>query len=126
MKSGIVLGIAGLIIGLAAGYSLRGQSGANNQNTSANHTENPAAKTKEAASSKEKDSKNTAGTPKATLRDLGAFLGPLRKPKVPDDNELTDAKIELGRLLYWDPRLSGNGALSCATCHHPALGWSDG
>ena len=59
-------------------------------------------------------------------RDLPAFLGPLPKPPVPADNPLTPAKIELGRKLYYDPRLSGNGALSCASCHNPALGWSDG
>lgn len=59
-------------------------------------------------------------------RDLPAFLGPLRRPPVPDDNPMTDAKIELGRMLYYDPRLSANGTLSCATCHNPALGWADG
>src|SRR5262245_55055633 len=59
-------------------------------------------------------------------RDLPAFLGPLRKPPVPDDNPLTEPKIELGRKLFYDPRLSGNGALSCASCHNPALGFADG
>lgn len=48
--------------------------------------------------------------------------------KVPDaaDNPLTPAKVELGKALFFDPRLSGNGTVSCATCHNPALGWSDG
>ena len=59
-------------------------------------------------------------------RDLPAFLGPLRPPPVPDDNPMSDAKVELGRMLYYDPRLSGNGTISCATCHNPALGWADG
>ena len=59
-------------------------------------------------------------------RDLPAFLGPLRPPPEPADNPSTAEKFELGRMLYWDPRLSGNGALSCATCHNPALGWGDG
>jgi cytochrome c peroxidase len=59
-------------------------------------------------------------------RDLPAFLGPLPPVKAPKDNPQTDAKIELGRMLYHDPRLSGNGAVSCATCHNPALGFSDG
>ncbi|HYF00639.1 MAG TPA: cytochrome c peroxidase [Planctomycetota bacterium] len=59
-------------------------------------------------------------------RDLPAFLGPLRPPAEPADNPSTPEKVELGRMLYWDPRLSGNGALSCATCHNPALGWGDG
>ena len=48
--------------------------------------------------------------------------------KVPDaaDNPLTPAKVELGKALFFDPRLSGNGTVSCASCHNPALGWSDG
>ncbi|HXG61846.1 MAG TPA: cytochrome-c peroxidase [Planctomycetota bacterium] len=59
-------------------------------------------------------------------RDLPAFLGPLRPVRDPEDNPRTPAKVELGRMLYWDPRLSGNGVISCATCHNPALGWADG
>lgn len=48
--------------------------------------------------------------------------------KVPDaaDNPVTPAKVELGKALFFDPRLSGNGTVSCASCHNPALGWSDG
>lgn len=50
-------------------------------------------------------------------------LGPL-----PDaaDNPTTPAKVELGKVLFFDPRLSGNGSVSCASCHNPGLGWSDG
>ena len=32
----------------------------------------------------------------------------------------------LGQLLFYDPILSGNRAVACATCHHPALGTGDG
>ncbi len=39
--------------------------------------------------------------------------------RVPDDNPLTRAKIELGRQLFFDKRLSGLGTFSCATCHQP-------
>lgn len=42
------------------------------------------------------------------------------------DNPTTPDKVELGRLLYFDPVLSGNNEQSCATCHHPDLGFSDG
>lgn len=42
------------------------------------------------------------------------------------DNPVTPAKVELGKALFFDPRLSGNGTVSCASCHNPALGWSDG
>lgn len=45
--------------------------------------------------------------------------------KIPEDNPMTLAKVELGRQLYFDPRLSQDGTVSCATCHHPEKGWTD-
>nr|WP_145392711.1 cytochrome c peroxidase [Stieleria neptunia] len=42
---------------------------------------------------------------------------------IPEDNPLTRAKIELGRQLYFDPRLSSDGTISCASCHDPAQGY---
>jgi cytochrome c peroxidase len=45
---------------------------------------------------------------------------------MPQDNLSTPARIELGTALFFDPRMSGNGAMSCASCHNPSLGWSDG
>lgn len=42
---------------------------------------------------------------------------------IPEDNPLTRAKIELGRQLYFDKRLSGDGTISCADCHHPSSGY---
>lgn len=47
-------------------------------------------------------------------------------PPVPADNKITPARVDLGRALFFDPRLSGSGSMSCATCHNPSLGWSDG
>ena len=41
---------------------------------------------------------------------------------VPHDNPLTAETVELGRRLYFDPRLSRDGTISCATCHNPATG----
>ena len=41
-----------------------------------------------------------------------------------DANPLTRAKIELGRQLYFDPRLSADATVSCASCHNPAEGYS--
>ena len=46
--------------------------------------------------------------------------------KAPADNPTTPEKVSLGRLLFWDPILSGNKDVACATCHHPASGYSDG
>lgn len=45
---------------------------------------------------------------------------------IPPDNPLTVEKIELGRQLYFDGRLSADGTVSCATCHAPDKGFSDG
>lgn len=44
----------------------------------------------------------------------------------PDDNPTTAEKVHLGKMLFFDPRLSGSGAMSCASCHNPSLGWQDG
>ncbi|MEO1204511.1 MAG: cytochrome c peroxidase [Pseudomonadota bacterium] len=44
----------------------------------------------------------------------------------PADNEYSDAKRDLGELLFWDPILSGRMNVACATCHHPEHGWADG
>jgi cytochrome c peroxidase len=53
-------------------------------------------------------------------------LGVKGAPETSDDNPTTDAKIELGKHLFFDKRLSGDGTVSCATCHDPAKGWADG
>ncbi len=45
---------------------------------------------------------------------------------LPEFLEPDFASAELGRLLFYDPILSGNKNISCATCHHPRLGTSDG
>lgn len=44
----------------------------------------------------------------------------------PSDNPSTPEKVELGRLLFWDPILSGGQDIACATCHHPDFGYTDG
>lgn len=52
----------------------------------------------------------------------------LKLLKLVDDpaNPMTDAKIELGKKLYFDPRLSKSGIISCNTCHNLGLGGVDG
>jgi len=47
-------------------------------------------------------------------------------PKVPADNPMTSAKVELGRQLFYDTRLSGTGTYACATCHRQELAFTDG
>ena len=44
----------------------------------------------------------------------------------PEENSYTPEKVALGKLLYYDTRLSGSNLLSCASCHNPGFGWSDG
>jgi cytochrome c peroxidase len=63
-----------------------------------------------------------------SARDREVYIEvPLGLPEVValKDNPPTMAKIELGKMLYFDPRLSLSGTLSCATCHDPSLGYSN-
>jgi len=46
--------------------------------------------------------------------------------RVPGDNPMSEAKVELGRFLFYDKRLSGNGTQSCASCHHQDKAFTDG
>ncbi len=48
------------------------------------------------------------------------------KPNVPPDNPMSAAKVELGRRLFYDRRLSGNETYSCASCHDPKKAFTDG
>jgi|CXWL01.1.fsa_nt_gi cytochrome c peroxidase len=49
----------------------------------------------------------------------------LKEPDVPADNPMSEAKVDLGKILYFDKRLSRDGTVSCATCHDPSKGWTD-
>jgi len=44
----------------------------------------------------------------------------------PKNNPITKQKVELGKLLFFDKRLSSTDIISCASCHDPKHGWSDG
>jgi cytochrome c peroxidase len=44
----------------------------------------------------------------------------------PEDDPYSEAKDTLGRMLFFDPILSGSGNRSCANCHNPSLSWGDG
>jgi len=56
---------------------------------------------------------------------LAKWLLPLEIPS-PPDNRLTPERAELGKKLFFDPRLSSTGQSTCASCHFPERGWSDG
>lgn len=51
--------------------------------------------------------------------------GPLPPVPIPADNPQTNAKISLGRQLYFEGRLSSDGTISCASCHDPKHAWAD-
>jgi len=53
-------------------------------------------------------------------------LKPLSVVPVPTENPQTPAKVELGKKLFFDRRLSGDGTMSCATCHNPERAYTDG
>lgn len=55
----------------------------------------------------------------APLETLGA-------PPIPVDTPMSDEIVELGEMLFWDGRLSGNGTMACSACHLPELGWGNG
>jgi cytochrome c peroxidase len=56
----------------------------------------------------------------------GRGLGGTRTALPPHRDGFTPQQIDLGRYLFFDPVLSGDGTLSCASCHDPARGLSDG
>lgn len=49
----------------------------------------------------------------------------LPRVSYPENNPYSEAKAQLGRQLFFDPRLSNRRMHSCANCHHPGLGWAD-
>jgi cytochrome c peroxidase len=58
---------------------------------------------------------------------VGQSVGPAlpATPQAPGDNPTTPAKVALGRLLFWDPLLSGPQDVACATCHHPQNAYAE-
>lgn len=48
------------------------------------------------------------------------------RPRVPTTNPMSAAKVALGRSLFYEPRLSGNGTMSCGSCHMQSLAFTDG
>jgi cytochrome c peroxidase len=55
--------------------------------------------------------------------DLPKYIPP---PRVPADNPMSEEKFQLGRRLFFDNRLSGNGTISCASCHLQERAFTDG
>lgn len=61
--------------------------------------------------------------------DRASLFGDYRRPAeipYPESDPYSAAKAELGHRLFFDPLFSRSQTISCASCHNPALGWSDG
>lgn len=63
-----------------------------------------------------------ASASRAWVWDLPETVPP---PRVPEDNPMSEAKVELGRFLFYDTKLSGNQTQSCGSCHQQALAFTD-
>lgn len=63
----------------------------------------------------------------APAQEAYTITPPLGLPPVPipPDNPMTKAKVELGKMLYFDTRLSADRTISCATCHDPQKAWAE-
>lgn len=70
---------------------------------------------------------STAVKPPAQPAEAAGVQVPLGLPplSIPKDNPLTPEKIELGKMLYFDKRVSKDGTVSCATCHDPKMAWAE-
>ena len=60
------------------------------------------------------------------MKQLPGGLTALPSPPIPTNNPQTHAKIDLGRMLFFDKNVSANRSISCASCHDPAKAYSDG
>ena len=75
-------------------------------------------------------------TATAATFQMGNTLEALGPPPIPEDNLqsvdengmplLDDPKVELGKMLFFENRLSGDASISCADCHSDDFGFSDG
>jgi cytochrome c peroxidase len=73
-------------------------------------------------------SKPSTQWPKPEL-DLGVEhreIGVLPPVQYPPDNPYSKPKADLGKALFFSPKLSSSGAIACASCHDPDLAWADG
>lgn len=71
------------------------------------------------------EDKKPEARPKPKLPDLGTISALPLQYNYPANNPSTPEKIELGRLLFYDPILSGGKDVACATCHHPEFGYAE-
>lgn len=78
-------------------------------------------------SEKQEAAQNSEITPEELLNSLRnhTTLVPIGDVPIPEDNPMKPEVVELGQILFFDPRLSGNNEVSCQTCHDPEMGYGD-
>jgi len=67
----------------------------------------------------------SSATPQGGLAWQEKYRRPSEIP-FPNDDPYSESKFDLGRMLFFDPILSGSKIRSCASCHNPGLSWADG
>lgn len=78
-----------------------------------------------AAAGKAASAPDSAATGKTAAAKLPKVPLGLPEVSIPKDNPMTAEKVELGRQLYFDKRLSKDGTVSCATCHDPKMAYAE-
>ena len=73
----------------------------------------------------EAERERIASQKKAELKALSRITALPKTIKAPKNNATTPEKVALGKLLFFDPVLSGNKDVACATCHHPDNGYAE-
>jgi len=66
-----------------------------------------------------------ASSPAPVAASLPAIPMGLPALTIPENNPMTPEKVELGKMLYFDKRVSMDGSVSCATCHDPTMAWAE-
>ncbi|MGE7091781.1 cytochrome c peroxidase [Lysinibacillus sp. NPDC048646] len=75
--------------------------------------------------SSDKETKITVSADEEAIASAKAVFQQIGEVPVPEDNPITDEKVELGKRLFFDSRLSGNNVQSCSSCHQPQAGYGD-
>ena len=75
------------------------------------------------------DAQQTGAQIASARQSLADLKAQYRRPKeipFPEENPYSEAKARLGKILYFDPRLSRSNLISCGSCHNPSFAWGDG
>lgn len=70
-----------------------------------------------------------AGVNTSDATEISALKASYKRPSkiaYADTNKYSKAREQLGKMLFFDPRLSSSNMISCATCHNPSFAWGDG